>query len=259
MPRFAANLSFLFTELEFFDRFKAARDAGFEAVEFMFPYPFAKQDLAEVLKANNLELLLHNLPAGNWEAGERGIACHPNRTKEFQEGVQQAVDYAKVLGCRKINCLAGIRPAGVDFAEARKTLINNLASAARILSGEGIQLLLEPVNNVDIPGFFVSTSEFGLELINAADPAKIGLQFDVYHMQVMEGDIARTIESNLKQIFHIQIADNPGRHEPGTGEINYPFLFAFLDRIAYLGWIGCEYKPSKDTLSSLGWLKAARS
>jgi hydroxypyruvate isomerase len=259
MPRFAANLSFLFTELEFFDRFKAARDAGFDAVEFMFPYPYAKQDLAEVLKANNLELLLHNLPAGNWEAGERGIACHPNRTKEFQEGVQRAVDYAKDLGCRKINCLAGIRPPGVDFAEARETLINNLASAARILSGDGIQLLLEPVNTVDIPGFFVSTSEFGLELINAADPAKIGLQFDVYHTQVMEGDIARTIESNLKQIVHIQIADNPGRHEPGTGEINYPFLFAFLDRIGYPGWIGCEYKPSKDTLSSLGWLKAARS
>jgi hydroxypyruvate isomerase len=259
MPRFAANLSFLFTELEFFDRFKAARDAGFDAVEFMFPYPYAKQDLAEVLKVNNLELVLHNLPAGNWEAGERGIACHPNRTKEFQEGVQRAVDYAKDLGCRKINCLAGIRPAGVDFAEARETLINNLASAARILSEDGIQLLLEPVNTVDIPGFFVSTSGFGLELINAADPAKIGLQFDVYHTQVMEGDIARTIESNLKQIVHIQIADNPGRHEPGTGEINYPFLFAFLDRISYRGWIGCEYKPSKDTLSSLGWLKAARS
>ena len=259
MPRFAANLSFQFTELEFFDRFKAARDTGFEAVEFMFPYLYAKQDLAEVIKANNLELVLHNLPAGNWEAGERGIACHPNRTKEFQEGVQQAVDYAKVLGCRKINCLAGIPPAGVEFAEARETLINNLAYAARILSGYGIQLLLEPVNTVDIPGFFVSTSAFGLELINAADPAKIGLQFDVYHTQVMEGDIARTIESNLKQIFHIQIADNPGRHEPGTGEINYPFLFAFLDRIGYRGWIGCEYKPSKDTLSSLGWLKAARS
>ena len=140
-----------------------------------------------------------------------------------------------------------------------ETLINNLASAARILSEGGIQLLLEPVNTVDIPGFFVSTSAFGLEMINAADPAKIGLQFDIYHTQVMEGDIARTIESNLKQIVHIQIADNPGRHEPGTGEINYPFLFAFLDRIGYRGWIGCEYKPSKETLSSLGWLKAARS
>ena len=138
-------------------------------------------------------------------------------------------------------------------------MINNLAYAAQILSGEGIQLLLEPVNTLDIPGFFVSTSAFGLELINAADPAKIGLQFDVYHMQIMQGDIARTIESNLNQIFHIQIADNPGRHEPGTGEINFPFLFAFLDRIGYAGWIGCEYKPSGDTLWSLGWLKGARS
>jgi len=259
MPRFAANLSFLFTDLEFLDRFKAARDAGFDAVEFMFPYPYEKHQLAEVLKVNNLELVLHNLPAGNWEAGERGIACHPNRRKDFQEGVQRAVEYAKALGCRKINCLAGIRPPGVEFSEARGTLINNLAYAAQILSGEGIQLLLEPVNTLDIPGFFVSTSAFGLELINAAGPAKIGLQFDIYHTQIMEGDIARRIESNLKQIFHIQIADNPGRHEPGTGEINYPFLFKFLDRIGYSGWIGCEYKPSGDTLSSLGWLRGARS
>ena len=259
MPRFAANLSFLFTDVQFLDRFKAARDAGFDAVEFMFPYPYEKHQLAEVLKANNLQLVLHNLPAGNWEAGERGIACHPNRRKDFQEGVQRAVEYAKALGCRKINCLAGIRPPGVEFSEARGTLINNLAYAAQILSGEGIQLLLEPVNTLDIPGFFVSTSAFGLELINAAGPAKIGLQFDIYHTQIMEGDIARRIESNLKQIFHIQIADNPGRHEPGTGEINFPFLFAFLDRIGYAGWIGCEYKPSGDTLSSLGWLKGARS
>jgi hydroxypyruvate isomerase len=259
MPRFAANLSFLFTDVQFLDRFKAARDAGFDAVEFMFPYPYEKQQLAELLEANNLELVLHNLPAGNWEAGERGVACHPNRRKDFEEGVQRAVEYAKALGCRKINCLAGIRPHGVEFAGARETLISNLAYAAQILSGEGIQLLLEPVNTLDIPGFFVSTSAFGLELINAADPAKIGLQFDIYHTQIMEGDIARRIESNLKQIFHIQIADNPGRHEPGTGEINYPFLFAFLDRIGYAGWIGCEYKPSGDTLSSLGWLKGARS
>jgi hydroxypyruvate isomerase len=259
MPRFAANLSFLFTDVQFLDRFKAARNAGFDAVEFMFPYPYEKQQLAEVLKANNLELVLHNLPAGNWEAGERGIACHPNRRKDFEEGVQRAVEYARALGCRKINCLAGICPPGVEFAEARGTLISNLVYAAQILSGEGIQLLLEPVNTLDIPGFFVSTSAFGLELINAADPAKIGLQFDIYHTQIMEGDIARRIESNLKQIFHIQIADNPGRHEPGTGEINFPFLFAFLDRIGYSGWIGCEYKPSGNTLSSLGWLKGARS
>jgi hydroxypyruvate isomerase len=258
MPRFTANLSFLFNELEFLDRFKAAREAGFDAVEFMFPYAYEKQQLAEVLRVNNLELVLHNLPAGNWEAGERGIACHPNRRTDFQKGVQRAVEYAKTLGCRKLNCLAGIRPPGIEFAEARDTLIKNLVSAAQIVAREGIQLLLEPINAIDVPGFFVSTSAFGLELINATDPANIGLQFDVYHAQIMEGNIARTIESNLKQIFHIQIADNPGRHEPGTGEINYPFLFAFLDRIGYAGWIGCEYKPSGDTLSSLGWLKGFR-
>jgi hydroxypyruvate isomerase len=259
MPRFSANLSFLFTELEFLDRFKAARDAGFDAVEFMFPYLYKKERLAEVLNANGLELVLHNLPAGNWEAGERGIACHPDRKKEFQEGVQQAVDYAKALGCRRVNCLAGIRPPEIGFAEARDALISNLVSAAQTLSSSGVRLLLEPVNTVDVPGFFVSTSAFALELIKAADPVEIGLQFDVYHAQVMEGNIARTIESNLKQIFHIQIADNPGRHEPETGEINYPFLFALLDRVGYSGWVGCEYKPLRDTLSSLGWLKGEKS
>jgi hydroxypyruvate isomerase len=256
MPRFAANLSFLFTELQFLDRFKAARNAGFDAVEFMFPYSYEKQQLAEVLRVNNLELVLHNLPAGNWEAGERGIACHPNRRRDGGVCKGFGLPEGQLPGR---DSSPRIRPPGIELAEVRETLINNLASAAQILSGDGIQLLLEPVNTVDTPGFFVSTSAFGLELINAADPARIGLQFDVYHVQIMEGDIARTIESNLKQIFHIQIADNPGRHEPGTGEINYPFLFAFLDRIGYPGWIGCEYKPSGDTLSSLSWLKGARS
>ena len=257
MPKFAANLTFLFTELDFVDRFKAAREAGFDAVEFMFPYPYPKKQLAELLQANNLDLVLYNLPAGNWAAGERGIACDPKRVKEFQQGVEQAAEYATALGCRKLNCLAGLAPSGISHNEARETLVGNLTAAAKILSGSGLQLLLEPVNTIDIPGFFVSTVAFGLELINAAGAANIGLQFDIYHTQVMEGNIARKIESNLKQIFHIQIADNPGRHEPGTGEINFPFLFSFLDRIGYEGWVGCEYKPAKDTLSSLSWLKGS--
>jgi hydroxypyruvate isomerase len=255
MPKFAANLSFLFTELAFLDRFKAARDAGFRAVEFMFPYDYEKEELAKQLHDNELAIILHNLPAGNWAAGERGIACHPDRIKEFRQGVELGVQYAKALGVHQLNCLAGIPPAHATFEQAREAAVTNLAFAARRLGDAGIKLLIEPVNTIDVPGFFVSTSKFGLELIDAAGTGNIGLQYDVYHMQVMEGNLARTIGSNLSRISHIQVAENPGRHEPGTGEIDYPFLFGFIDRIGYAGWIGCEYKPSKDTVSSLGWLK----
>ena len=255
MPKFAANLTFLFTELAFLDRFKAARDAGFHAVEFMFPYAYKKEELVKRLHDNDLELILHNLPAGNWAGGERGIACHPDRIKEFRDGVELALEYAQSLGVRRLNCLAGVQPADTIFEQARATTVANLAFAAQALRNAGIELLIEPVNTIDIPGFFVATSKFGLELIDAAGTGNIGLQYDVYHMQVMEGNLAHTIESNLGCLSHIQVADNPGRHEPGTGEINYPFLFEFIDRIGYASWIGCEYKPSKDTLSSLSWLK----
>jgi hydroxypyruvate isomerase len=255
MPKFAANLSFLFTELAFLDRFKAARDAGFRAVEFMFPYDYEKEELSKQLHDNELAIILHNLPAGNWAAGERGIACHPDRIKEFRQGVELGVQYAKALGVHQLNCLAGIPPAHATFEQAREAAVTNLAFAAQRLGDAGIKLLIEPVNTIDVPGFFVSTSKFGLELIDAAGTGNIGLQYDVYHMQVMEGNLARTIESNLSRFSYIQVADNPGRHEPGTGEINYPFLFGFIDRIGYASWIGCEYKPSKDTVSSLDWLK----
>jgi hydroxypyruvate isomerase len=255
MPKFAANLSFLFTELAFLDRFKAARDAGFRAVEFMFPYDYKKEELVKRLHDNELELILHNLPAGNWAGGERGIACHPDRIKEFRDGVELALEYAQTLGVRRLNCLAGVQPANRSFKQARETAVANLAFAAQALRNVGIELLIEPVNTIDIPGFFVANSKFGLELIDAAGTANLGLQYDIYHMQVMEGNLAHTIESNLSHISHIQVADNPGRHEPGTGEINYPFLFGVIDRIGYANWIGCEYKPSKDTLSSLSWLK----
>ena len=255
MPKFAANLSFLFTEWAFLDRFKAAREAGFRAVEFMFPYEYEKEELAKRLHDNKLELVLHNLPAGNWAAGERGIACHPDRIKEFRQGVELGVQYAQALGVHQLNCLVGIQPAHLTLEQAREAAVTNLAFAAQRLGEVGIKLLIEPVNTIDIPGFFAATSKFGLELIDAAGASNIGLQYDIYHMQVMEGNLARTIESNLSRISHIQVAENPGRHEPGTGEIDYPFLFGFIDRIGYAGWIGCEYKPSKDTVSSLGWLK----
>lgn len=243
MPKFAANLSMLFTELPFLHRFAAAAEAGFEAVEFLFPYDFDKNDIADRLAAHRLKLVLHNLPAGDWAAGERGIACHPNRVADFRAGVPLAIEYANALGCPRLNCLAGILPAGVSPDEARATLIDNLCFAAPLLEAANIQLLLEPVNSRDVPGFFVDRTRLGLEIIAAANVSNLKLQLDFYHAQVMEGDIARTVEAAFSRIGHIQLADNPGRHEPGTGEINFPFLYQRLDQLGYGGWIGCEYKP----------------
>lgn len=258
MPRFSANLSFLFTERPFLERFSAARAAGFAAVEFHFPYEFDRAALAEVVLTSGLDVVLFNLPAGNWAAGERGIACHPRRIAEFQDGVGLAIEYAKLLGCPRLNCLAGIPPAGVSPEKARETLVENLRFAAAVTRRAGIELLLEPLNTRDTPGFLVSTSDDGLALIAAAGHENLRLQYDLYHAQVMEGDLARRLEENLARIGHIQLADNPGRHEPGTGEINFPFLFDHLDRLGYGGWIGCEYKPSASTETSFGWMGAAR-
>lgn len=256
MPRFAANLSFLFTERPFFERFAAARAAGFAAVEFHFPYEYDRAALAEVVLTSGLEVVLFNLPAGDWAAGERGIACHPRRIAEFQDGVGLAIEYARLLGCSRLNCLAGIVPADVGNAKARETLIENLRFAAAVARRADIQLLLEPLNTRDTPGFLVATSRAGLDVIAAVGSENLRLQYDVYHAQVMEGDLARTLEEHLPQIGHIQLADNPGRHEPGTGEINFPFLLRHLDRLGYAGWVGCEYKPSARSEDSLGWLEA---
>ncbi|WP_118178938.1 hydroxypyruvate isomerase [Paraburkholderia phosphatilytica] len=254
MPKFAANLTMLFNEVPFLDRFVAAANAGFDAVEFLFPYPFDKQDLAERLEANKLKLVLHNLPAGNWEAGERGIACLPHRVAEFQEGVGRAIDYAKALKVPQLNCLVGI-PKDVDADKARVTIVENLRFAAAALKKEGIRLLVEPCNSYDIPGFALNRSAEGLDVIEAVGSDNLFLQYDIYHMQRMEGELAATIRKNLPKIAHIQLADNPGRNEPGTGEINYPFLFGLLDSLGYSGYIGCEYKPLKTTNEGLGWLE----
>ena len=253
MPKFAANLTMMFTELPFLSRFGAAADAGFDAVEFLFPYEFDKRELADLLAANGLTLVLHNLPAGDWAGGERGIACHPDRIAEFRAGVDRAIDYALALQCPKVNCLAGILPDGVAADAARATLIENLRYAAGKLHAAGIRLLLEPVNTRDIPGFFVNRTRPALEIIGATGSDNLKLQYDIYHAQVMEGDLARTIETEFDRIGHIQLADNPGRHEPGTGEINYPFLFRRIDELGYGGWIGCEYKPATTTTAGLGW------
>ncbi|MGV2291453.1 hydroxypyruvate isomerase [Trinickia sp. YCB016] len=256
MPKFAANLTMLFNEVPFLDRFKAAADAGFNAVEFLFPYPFSTAELAERLEANKLRLVLHNLPAGNWEGGERGIACLPDRVGEFQEGVGRAIQYAKALKVPQLNCLVGIPTAGVDKDKARSTIVDNLRFAAGELKKEGIKLLVEPCNSYDIPGFALNRSSEGLDVIRAVGSDNLFLQYDIYHMQRMEGELAATIKKNLPQIAHIQLADNPGRNEPGTGEINYAFLFALLDSLGYDGYIGCEYKPRTTTVEGLGWLQS---
>lgn len=259
MPKFAANLTMMFTELPFLDRFAAAAAAGFEAVEFLFPYDFEKQQIADLLAANHLTLVLHNLPAGDWAAGERGIGCHPARVEEFRAGVDRAIDYATALQCSRINCLAGILPAGVTPEAARNTLVENLRYAAAKLEAAHIQLLLEPVNSRDIPGFFVDRTRPALEIITEVASPNLKLQYDVYHAQVLEGDLARTIETELARIGHLQLADNPGRHEPGTGEINFPYLFRRIDELGYTGWIGCEYKPRTTTTDGLSWFEPYRS
>ncbi|WP_434456678.1 hydroxypyruvate isomerase [Stutzerimonas urumqiensis] len=255
MPRFAANLSMLFTEVDFLDRFAAAAKAGFTGVEYLFPYDFPAETIQQQLKNNGLEQVLFNLPAGDWAKGERGIACHPDRVEEFRSGVDTAIAYAKVLGNTQINCLAGIRPQGVDCATVEKTFVDNLKYAADKLQAAGIRLVMEMINTRDIPGFYLTTTKQALDIREKVGSANLFLQYDIYHMQIMEGDLARTLEGQFAVINHVQLADNPGRHEPGTGEINYRFLFEHLDRLGYQGWVGCEYKPATSTEAGLGWLK----
>jgi hydroxypyruvate isomerase len=253
MPKFAANLSMLFTELPFMDRFEAAATADFTAVEFLFPYAWPADDIKQRLDAHGLTLVLHNLPAGDWSAGERGIACHPDRVDEFRAGVATAITYARVLGVGQLNCLAGIVPAGVSDVVLRQTLIGNLRYAAAELRQAGLRLLIEPINTFDIPGFYLNRTAQAVALLDEVGAANAFVQYDIYHAQRMEGELAVTLQTHLARIGHIQLADNPGRHEPGTGEINYTFLFAHLDRIGYDGWVGCEYKPATSTLAGLGW------
>jgi hydroxypyruvate isomerase len=255
MPNFAANLSLMFNEVGFLDRFAAASRAGFRGVEYLFPYDYDKDILAEHLADHGLTQVLHNLPAGDWAAGERGLGCLPGREGEFQDGVGRALEYAQALGCKRLNCLAGIVPQGADPARLTATYVDNLRFAARATGEAGIRLLIEAINTHDIPGFFLTTTRQALAVLDAVGSDNLALQYDVYHMQVMEGDLARTIEANLDRIGHIQIADNPGRHEPGTGEINYSFLFDFVDRLGYTGWVGCEYRPATTTEAGLGWIE----
>jgi hydroxypyruvate isomerase len=256
--KFSANLGMLFAEVPFLERFARARAAGFEGVEYPSPYAFAPAQLAELLRVHELDQVLLNLPCGDFAKGERGIACQPERRGEFRDGVGLGIEYARALGCRSLNCLAGPAP-GIAHEVASDTFVENLRFAAAALGDAGIRLLIEPINGRDMPGFHLQTSAQALSVIHAVGSNNLWLQYDVYHMQVMEGDLARGIERCLPHIAHIQIADNPGRHEPGTGEINYAFLLPHIDGLGYTGWIGCEYLPAAGTEQGLGWLLPYRS
>ncbi|MCU0969643.1 MAG: hydroxypyruvate isomerase [Rubrivivax sp.] len=259
MPRFAANLTMLFNEVPFLDRFERAAAAGFQAVEFLFPYAFPTAEIRSRLKTNGLQLVLHNLPAGDWDAGERGIACLPDRVEEFRAGVARAIEVGSALGVPQLNCLAGKMPAAADEAVLRRTLVDNLRFAAAATKEAGLKLLVEPINRYDIPGFFLHRTDQAIALIDEVGSDNLYLQYDIYHAQRTEGELAATMQKQLARIAHVQLADNPGRHEPGTGEINYDFLFDHLDRIGYAGWVGCEYKPKTTTEAGIGWLERARA
>jgi len=255
MPKFCANLSMLFTEIEFLDRFAAARKAGFKAVEYLFPYPYSKDTLAKTLSENGMKQILFNLPAGDWAKGERGLGAVPGREKEFQEGVATTIEYAKALDCGMVNCLAGVPPSGAKPEEARKTLIANLKYAAPRLKEAGIKLLMEPINNFDIPGFWLNRVGLASDIIDEVGSDNVYIQYDLYHQQRSEGELIGNYKRYKPKIAHMQLADNPERNEPGTGEINYQFVFEELDRLGYEGWIGCEYKPKAGTEAGLGWIR----
>jgi hydroxypyruvate isomerase len=248
----------LFGEVEFLDRFERAARAGFKGVEYLFPYAWDKEELAERLATYDLEQVVHNLPAGDWAAGERGIACLPGREGEFQEGVGLAIDYAKALGCSRLNCLVGLTPSREAPEDIRRTLVNNLRFAAKQLDKAGITLLVEALNDRDIPGFYLVHTAAVVQLFEEVNHPNCWLQYDIYHMQVMEGNLTATIRDNVSRIKHMQLADNPGRHEPGSGEINFDNLFRFIDEAGYDGWIGCEYTPAVTTDASLEWFKPYR-
>lgn len=253
MPKLAANLTMLFNEVEFLDRFAAAARCGFKGVEFLFPYAWPAERIAEKLHGSGLTQVLFNMPPGDWDKGERGLACLPDRVGEFRDNVGRAIEYAGVLGCRQLHAMAGLRPAGVAEEKLRETYVENLRFAAAETAKVGIRLLIEAINTRDIPGFYLNTSRQAFAIIDEVGSDNLFFQYDIYHMQIVEGDLARTIEANLPRIPHMQLADNPGRNEPGTGEVNYPFLLDFIDRIGYAGWIGCEYRPKAGTEAGLGW------
>ena len=255
MPRFSANLSFLYQEHPFLDRFAAAAADGFEAVEYLGPYNYPQEQVADTLRANRLTQALFNAPSGDWAAGERGIACLPARMDEFRLGLATALDYAETLGCRRLNVLAGMMPANADPIMFEDALVANLQFAAPRCADRGVKLLIEPINLRDIPGFLLSTTAQAERILERVGHDNLYIQYDFYHMQVMQGDLIPTFSRLQDRIAHVQIADNPGRNEPGSGEINYGFVLSELDRLGYDGFVGCEYRPRTTTSEGLGWLR----
>lgn len=256
MIRLAANLTMMFNEVPFLERFKAAADAGFKAVEFVSPYSETPEAVRDALKRHDLTLALFNLPAGDWAAGDRGYGANPARKAEFIASLDTALIYARETGCQTLHLMAGKITPGADRDAWTKTLIGNVQMAADIAYDLGISIVLEPINTrVDIPGYFYDTTAATLAVIDAVGRPNVKLLYDIYHMQIMEGDLARTLERLMPQIGHVQLADNPGRNEPGTGEISYDWLLSSLDRLGYSGWVGCEYKPKGNTAEGLTWAK----
>jgi hydroxypyruvate isomerase len=256
MPLFAANLTFLFTEIPFMERFSAAKKAGFDAVEFMFPYDYNQDDIKEQLRETGLRLVLCNLPAGNWAGGDRGTAADPARKQEFREGVAKGLNAARVLGFSRMNCLVGLKPDGLSDRESREVLIENIRYAAEALNEAGIRLMVEPVNRLDVPGFALNSCAQVLRLLEEIGHPNAYLQFDVYHARRENEDVAAILRDHFSRIGHIQIADCPGRHQPGTGETDFKFLLPEIDRLGYSGFVSLEYIPAPDTLTSLQWFSA---
>jgi hydroxypyruvate isomerase len=256
MPKFAANLSFLFNDVPFMARFAAAAAAGFRGVEYLFPYEEDKEVIAQALRGNGLENVLFNLPPGDWAAGERGLGALPGREQDFRDGVARAMDYALAADTKRLHALAGIVPAGADQDRCRQTFIGNLRYACEQLAPHGITLLVEPINTRDMPGYFLNYQKDAHALLAEVGAPNLKVQMDFYHAQIMEGDIISTFRQQLSNIGHVQIASVPDRHEPDLGELNYPWLFAMMDEAGYDGWIGCEYRPRQGTVAGLGWMQA---
>ena len=253
MPRLAANLSMMFNEVPFLDRFAAAAAQGFKGVDFLFPYDFPAAEIRKRLDDNGLAQVLFNMPPGDWAGGERGLASLPGRQGEFRDGVKRALDYAAALDCPLLHCMAGIPAAGVPFGTAAALYAQNVAWAAEHAAAAGRRLCLEPINHRDMPGFHLNTMAQAAAVIAAIGAEKVGLQFDIYHCQITEGDITRRMEHHMPIIAHMQLADVPARNEPGTGEIGWPYVFRRIDELGYQGWIGCEYRPAGDTVAGLAW------
>ena len=255
MPRFAANLSMMFNEVPFLDRFAAATKAGFQAVEYLFPYEYPAAEIRRRLDDNGLTQALFNAPPGDWAAGDRGTASLPGRQREFRDGIARALDYAAALDCPLVHVMAGIPPGGLSPVTAAAVYAANLAWAAEQAQAAGKRLVIEPINHRDMPGFHLNTVEQGAAVIAAIGAERLGLQFDIYHCQVTEGDVSKRLEALMPVVGHIQIADVPGRHEPGTGELGWAWLFGRIDALVYSGWVGCEYRPAGETVAGLGWRK----